>query len=216
MPAAPKSEWKERNNDDFHAAFVFLDEYRRTRFSPAQMPANTPGLATRLSKAGAPNLVFAHPLVGPSDLLAGVKGDTFRELVGAIQTKIRKNVKKKNERKNFVYEVQSHLVISMEGRIDFSKQAFDRKRPIKGKKTRTLRAWVLATAANPAPRNTSKLAKALSENRSIKLVANVLGRYDYFIFVETRNIKELQSVVDRCIRRRREFIATDTRIVMHE
>lgn len=198
--------WSQRSDGKFHGALVFLDEATRTRFNSSQMrTANTPRLATRLNKARDPDLVFAHALVGPSDLLVGVTGDSFKGLVGTIQTRIRKNV----DKHNFIHRVQAHIIVSIEGRIDFSKKALDKKRG-------SMRAWILATASNPSPKNTSALAKALKADHHVKLLANVVGRYDYFIFVEAADMKDMQSVLDGCIRNRRELIATDTRIVMHE
>jgi len=56
----------------------------------------------------------------------------------------------------------------------------------------------------------------LAENSDIKIVASVVGRYDYFIFVETKDIEGMQKVIDQDIRSRSHFTATDTRLVMDE
>jgi DNA-binding Lrp family transcriptional regulator len=221
MSAAIESEWKKLGNTDrFYAAFVFMDEATRSRFNAEQMrPANTPSLANKMSKAGDANLVFAHALVGPSDLLVGVKAKNFKELVETVQTRIRKNV----NGDNFVHKVQSHIMVSIEGRIDFAKEAFDgRNRSIPA-----VRAWVLATAGNlpsgpsiapggSSPGDADVIGQVLGKDVRVKFVAKVIGGYDYFIYVEAEDMKMMQSVVDGLIRNRREFIATDTRIVMHE
>jgi DNA-binding Lrp family transcriptional regulator len=219
MTAAAGSDWRKLgSSDDFYAAFVFMDEARRSRYGDVS-PTNTPAFATKMANASDADLVFAHALVGPSDLLIGVRAKSFKELVETVQTKIQPYV----DEGHFVHKLQSHIIISIEGRIDFTKDAFDgEKRSIPA-----MRAWVLATAGSrPQGATSDPCGKPLSdalgleaeigENEHVKLIAKVIGGYDYFIYVEAEKMKEMQSVVDRWIRNRREFIATDTRIVMDE
>jgi hypothetical protein len=206
---APIRPWKKHNIKNFHAAFVFMDEATRPRLTAKMTTTDTPRLATRISTTSDSNVVFAHALVGPSDLLVGVKGGSPAALVKTIQTKIRKNV----DRLSFVHRIQSHIVISSEGRIDFSKEAFHRQFSGDGKANRPMRAWILATAAEP---NLRTLTKSLRKNPQIMMIALVLGRYDYFIFVEAEDMKAMQAVVDKCVRGSEDFVTTDTRIVMQE
>ena len=51
-----------------------------------------------------------------------------------------------------------------------------------------MRAGLLVTAAEPHP---SALTKSLKKNSQIMMVAHVLGRYDYFIFVEAEDMKAM-------------------------
>jgi DNA-binding Lrp family transcriptional regulator len=219
MTAAAGSDWRKLgSSDDFYAAFVFMDEARRSRFGDIS-PTNTPAFATKMATATDADLVFAHALVGPSDLLIGVRAKSFKDLVETVQTKIQPYV----DEGHFVHKLQSHIIISIEGRIDFIKDAFDRKK----RNIPAMRAWVLATAGSrpqggtpdsvgTPPSDALGLEGEIGQNEHVKLIAKVIGGYDYFIYVEAKEMKEMQSVVDRWIRNRREFIATDTRIVMDE
>jgi Lrp/AsnC ligand binding domain len=206
--AAKRKGWIEHKElKPFCAAFVFMDEATRTRGN-AMLTANTPKLASKISRRGGPELVFAHALVGPSDLLACVKSESPDKLVDALQTKIRNSG---DEEENFLHRVQFHLVVWSQGRIDLSRTAFSHHKQNK----RRLRAWILGTVADPDPKKGARLAKSLSRNPDVKLVASVLGRYDYFIFAETTNMARMQQIVDQHVRNK-QFIATDTRIIMQE
>ena len=219
MTAAAGSDWRKLgSSDDFYAAFVFMDEARRSRYGDVS-PTNTPAFATKMANASDADLVFAHALVGPSDLLIGVRAKSFKELVKTVQTKIQPYV----DEGHFVHKLQSHITISIEGRIDFLKNAFDGKQ----RSIPAMRAWVLATAGSrpqggksdpqgTPPSDALGLEGEIGKDEHIKLIAKVIGGYDYFIYVEAEQMKEMQSVVDRWIRNRPEFIATDTRIVMDE
>jgi hypothetical protein len=75
--AAAGSDWRKLGgSDDFYAAFVFMDEARRSRYGDVS-PTNTPAFATKMANASDADLVFAHALVGPSDLLIGVRAKSF-------------------------------------------------------------------------------------------------------------------------------------------
>ncbi len=216
-----KGEFTWKNVDiagDFFAAFVFMDQATQSIRTLEQMrPANTPELANNMRTRHS-SVVFAHALVGPADLLVGVKAKGFGQLAETIQG-IRKGV----DGDNFIHRVQSHMLVSVEGRMDFCNDAFHgATRDIPG-----MRAWVLATAATPRLKNAaepgdrprdsaSDLEVALKADNHVKLFAKALGGYDYFIYIEAADMPDMQKVIDQCIRTRWEFVATDTRIVMHE
>jgi DNA-binding Lrp family transcriptional regulator len=221
MAATGESDWRSLGRDSgFCAAFVFMDEATQNIFTIERMrPADISQLATNMSRTAAnPNLVFAHALVGPADIVVGVEAESIGKLAETIQG-IRKSV----DGDKFVHRVQSHVIVSTAGRINFSKDAFHGEtRPPAG-----MRAWVLATAAtrrpdeaatrdDPPADGASGLEATLRKNDHVKLLARVLGAYDYFIYVEAADMREMQDVIDQCIRANSELMATDTRIVMHE
>lgn len=207
-----KTKWRNYEIKPFSAAFMFMDEATRTGLNPAMsMTANTPALAAKMAKESGDELIFAHALVGPSDLLACVRCDTHKGLVSALG-KMRKGF----TRENFIHKTQCHLIVSIEGRSDLSKGALALSSAEKRPGRRPLRAWILATVADLDPEPTAQLRGILAENPDIKIVASVVGGYDYFIFVETKNIEGMQKVIDRDIRSRWHFTATDTRFVLDE
>jgi len=73
------TDWRDHNLQPFTAAFMFMDEATSTRLSRAKIrTADTPALAARMEKGAGDEFVFAHALVGPSDLLACVRCDDHR------------------------------------------------------------------------------------------------------------------------------------------
>lgn len=183
----------------FSAAFVFVE----TATNPGEhsvLPKSGDAHAVRrkLMEQASGEVVFAHPLAGPADLLTLIRGRDSKDLLSVLHKRIRSL---SLDSHNYVARTQSHIVTSSFGK-PLVRETFENVR---------LGAWILGTVGVPDP--AQDIATYLLKDRRITVVAPVLGQFDIFIFVQADDLRSLTEVIDQKIRTLRHFISTDTRIM---
>ncbi len=148
-----------------------------------------------------PNVVAAHPLIGPADLLVLLKADNPEELLQALHRQVRDH---RGDNLSFVTGTHSHIITSSYGQ-PFTRETFE--------KTDKVSAWVMGTVGQSDPADF--IAEHLLESSpEVKCYAPVLGVYDFFLFLQASDFSRLQHALDHTVRKLRHFIATDTRLVL--
>jgi hypothetical protein len=190
----------------FTGAFVFVETAAfGGSHSTLAKAANAHDVGAKLVSSR--NVVFAHPLLGPSDLLVMIRGESPADLLKVLHRDIRSH---QLDEHNYVLTTQSSIITSFFGG-PINADTFVQK----GKTS----AWVLAKVGVPDPVQDiaemliSRWEPGRPAGYGVVAVVPVLGVYDVFIFLQTNTLPELLKIVEDEIRPKRHFVSTDTRLV---
>jgi DNA-binding Lrp family transcriptional regulator len=140
-----------------------------------------------------PDVILAHALIGPNDLIVYVEVDTHAQFIAAIDREVR-------------HLIDAGLITRTE-----TMPVLGDPQPVDPILPDAISAWVLCTVDIGDPRF---VVDALRKTTGVVHAHAVLGRYDILCRLKCRDSQELMDVVDRAIRATPGIRRTDTRYVL--